>query len=279
MADDPSRQMTDAERLGSPERFGFEWHRYAELRAEYESQFSRWTCLLPPESWRGKSFLDVGCGMGRNSYWPIAWGAARGVAIDMDERSLAAARAVLAELPVEVRRMSAYDIGFENAFDIVFSLGVVHHLAAPAEALRQMTKAATPGGHVLIWVYGYENNEWIVRWFDPLRRHLFSRMPLGLVHLLAHAPTAALWLALRLGLGGNEYFKMIRHFKYPHLRSIVFDQMLPRIANYWRRDEADALMRGAGLEDVRTAWVNEISWCVIGRKALAPSATGVPSSG
>ena len=42
--------------------------------------------------------------------------------------------------------------------------------------------------------------------------------------------------------------------------------MLPKIANHWRRDEVEALMTGAGLEDVQLAWVNEISWAAIGRK-------------
>ena len=31
---------------GSPERFGYEWHNYAELRPEYEEQFRRWTAHL-----------------------------------------------------------------------------------------------------------------------------------------------------------------------------------------------------------------------------------------
>ena len=55
--------------------------------------------------WKGKQFIDVGCGMGRNSYWPMRYGATRGLAIDVDERSLAVARKTLAEFPtVDVRR-------------------------------------------------------------------------------------------------------------------------------------------------------------------------------
>lgn len=38
--------------------------------------------------------------------------------------------------------------------------------------------------------------------------------------------------------------------------SIVFSQALPRIVNYWRRDEVESLLRGAGLFDVRTVPVN-----------------------
>src|ERR1700729_3407436 len=84
---------------GSPDRFGYEWNEYAEMRPEYEEQFRRWTVHLSPEDWRGKKFLDVGCGRGRNSYWPLVLGAASGVAIDVDAPSLAAARRTLAQFP------------------------------------------------------------------------------------------------------------------------------------------------------------------------------------
>jgi SAM-dependent methyltransferase len=219
---------------GSPERFGYEWHNYAELRPEYEAQFRGWTVHLSPEDWRGLEFLDVGCGMGRNSYWPLRYGAAAGTAIDVDARSLAAARRTLANFPAAtVRALSAYDIDMRDRYDIAFSIGVIHHLEFPERAVRAMAEAVKPGGRVLIWVYGRENNEWIVTLLDPLRKALFQ---------------------------------LLRRLSFRHLRSIVFDQMLPRIAHYWPREAAIALLRQAGLEDVRAAWVNEMSWSVIGRR-------------
>ncbi|MBY6266504.1 class I SAM-dependent methyltransferase (plasmid) [Azospirillum sp. 412522] len=256
-----------AVRSGSTDRFGYEWGRYAELKPIYEEQFRRWTPFLTPEDWRGRSFVDVGCGMGRNSHWPMSYGAAGGLAIDLDERSLASARTTLSGHPtIEVRRQSAYDLDERDRFDIAFSIGVIHHLAHPETALANMVRAVKPGGRVAIWVYGRENNGWIVRFADPLRKALFSRLPIGMVHWLSWFPTAVLWLALRLGLDRLEYFRLIRRFDFAHLRSIVFDQMLPKIANYWRRDEVEALMKDAGLQDVRLAWVNEISWAAIGTK-------------
>lgn len=252
---------------GSAERFGYEWDEYAELRPEYEEQFRRWTVLLPPAEWKGRSFLDVGCGMGRNAYWAASWGASEGLAMDIDERSLAAARQTLARFPaVSVATRSAYDIGERDRFDIVFSIGVIHHLADPAAALRNMVDAARPGGRVLIWVYGLENNRWIVIFLNPLRKALFSRLPIGLVHHLSLYPAALLWLALRLGVGRIAYFKLIRTWTFRHLRSVVFDQMLPRIANYWPRAEVEALMRDSGLQQIELSWVNEMSWCALGTK-------------
>src|ERR1700722_12574121 len=76
---------------GSPERFGYSWDLYAQILPEHEEQFRRWTAPLIPDDWRDQTFLDAGCGIGRNSYWPMTYGASGGVAVDVDERTLARA--------------------------------------------------------------------------------------------------------------------------------------------------------------------------------------------
>ncbi|MCG8547987.1 MAG: class I SAM-dependent methyltransferase [Alphaproteobacteria bacterium] len=253
---------------GSPDRFGYSWDSFNDLTADQEEQFRRWTVHLDPaRDWQGKLFLDVGCGAGRNSYWPMTYGAAGGRSIDVDERSLAAARRNLSAYPtVEVAFCSAYDIAETDVYDIVFSIGVIHHLDDPALALRRMVQAAKPGGRVLIWVYGYENMAFYVNVLNPLRKALFSRMPLGFLRLLAHVPTGVLWSLLRLGFTPIEYFRLLRNFSYRHLHHILFDQMLPKIAHYWRRDQVERLMTDAGLHDVKLSWVNEMSWSAVGVK-------------
>jgi SAM-dependent methyltransferase len=254
---------------GSPDRFGFEWQTYPELRQEYEEQFRRWTSPIDTSEWRDRTFIDVGCGMGRNSYWPMTYGASAGVAIDVNEGSLASARRTLSSFPtVSVRHLSAYDIDYRDEFDIAFSIGVIHHLENPQRALEAMVRAVKPGGRVLIWVYGLENNEWIVRLISPMRRLLFSRVPIGLLHWLSWLPATALWLALHLGLGRTEYARQTRQFTFRHLRSIVFDQLLPKIAHYWPRATVATMMADAGLTGVKLVAVNEISWAALGTKPM-----------
>lgn len=255
---------------GSSDRFGYEWGRYAEIKPEYEEQFRRWTPFMTPDDWKGLTFVDVGCGMGRNSYWPMRYGAAGGLSIDLDDRSLASADRNLAAFPtLERRKLSAYDLNERDRFDVAFSIGVVHHIENPALALANMTRAVKPGGRVMIWVYGLENNRWIVYGLTPLRKLLFSRLPISVTHALSWPPSAVLWLLLKMGFGRIAYFNLLRTFDFPHLRSIVFDQMLPSIAHYWSKDEVAALMKGAGLENVELAWVNEMSWAATGRKPAA----------
>ena len=255
---------------GSPERFGYEWAAYSAIMPQYEVQFQHWLPFFKSEDWRGKVFLDVGCGMGRNSYWPMTYGAAGGLAIDVDDRSLEAARANLAPFPtMEVRKLSGYEIDRENAFDIVFSIGVIHHLEWPSRALQRMFAATKPGGRMAIWVYGCENNGWLLWALDPARKLIFSRLPISVVHAISNLPATFLYIALRAGLNQIEYFRLLRTFSYRHLRSIVFDQMLPRTAFYWRKEEVEELMRTTGLVDIELTWVNEMSWAAVGTKAIS----------
>ena len=255
---------------GSPERFGYSWERYGDILPAHEEQFLRWTAPLRRDDWRGKRFLDAGCGIGRNCYWPMTYGAAGGVGCDIEERTLSRARKNLARYSsVEVRRQSIYDLAEENVFDIVFSIGVIHHLEFPDLAVARLVRAAKPGGRVLVWLYGRENNGWIIRFADPVRNALFSRLPLGLVHALSWPATAVLWLALLSGLTRIEYFRLLRRFSFEHLRAIVFDHMIPKIARYYTRDEAIALLNAAGLQEIEAVWVNEMSWAVTGRKPAA----------
>lgn len=266
MKQTPFSAPTDTQH-GSPDRFGYEWANYSEVLVEYEEQFLKWIPFLKPTDWKDISFLDVGCGMGRNSYWPLSYGAKNAIAIDVDERTLASAKATLKNfINAEVRFLSAYDVNYQNQFDLAFSIGVIHHLEFPQKALKGMFESVKPGGRVTIWVYGYENNEWIVHFFNPFRKLFFSKLPISIVHHLSLYPSIFLYLLLRTGIFRLEYLKLLRKFKFAHLRSIVFDQMLPSIANYWTRNQVEQLLVETGLVDVQLQHVNEMSWAAIGTK-------------
>ncbi len=115
--------MNTGIKKGSPDRFGYEWSVYNKILPIYEEQFKRWTTLISEQEWKDMTLLDVGCGTGRNSLWPIKYGAKKVVAIDVDEGSLNSARENLKDFSnAEVKKMSAYDIEYTDHFDISFSI-------------------------------------------------------------------------------------------------------------------------------------------------------------
>jgi SAM-dependent methyltransferase len=254
--------------MSSSHRFGYEWDKYSWVTENYEKQFLNWTSPLTPAEWKGKTVLDVGCGMGRNSLWPLQWGASALTAFDFDERSVERAKETLKAYPnAQVHFESVYDIALNNEFDIAFSIGVIHHLKDPKLALKNMVTALKPGGKLLVWVYGYEGNEWIVRFVDPVRIHITSRLPLPLVHFLSYFCSVPLYAFVKMFKGPSNYFKQLATFDFWHVHSIVFDQLIPDVANYWKQEEVLALVEGLPLSDVTVvAPPNKSGWILTGVK-------------
>ena len=249
--------------MSSERRFGYEWDKYHWLSENYEKQFLNWTSPLSADDWRGKDILDAGCGMGRNSYWPLRWGAKSVTAFDHDERSVARATETLRKFPnAVVLYKSIYDIDWKKDFDIAFSIGVIHHLRDPKTALTRMVDALRPGGRLLVWVYSYEGNEWIVRIVDPIRIHVTSKLPPAMVHFLSYFCSVPLYCFVKIFRGPSEYFRQLATFDFWHIHSIVFDQLIPDVAHYWTRAEVRSLVDGLDLAEVavepppnRSGWI------------------------
>ncbi|WP_315927029.1 TIGR04290 family methyltransferase [Mesorhizobium sp. SP-1A] len=91
-----------------------------------------------PADLSGKTVLDIGCNAGFYSIEMKRRGAARVLGIDFDEAYLAQARfaAEVADVDIELRKLSVYDVGaLGERFDIVLFMGVLYHLRHPLLAL------------------------------------------------------------------------------------------------------------------------------------------------
>jgi SAM-dependent methyltransferase len=256
----------DAPTLDTSHRFGFQWDRNRGLHPHHRDQFIQWIHPIPPEAFQGKDVLDAGCGMGRNTYWAAQLGARSITAIDYSELAVASAREVLASLPgVEVRRQSIYDIQERGAFDLCFSLGVIHHLEHPRRALEGLIETLRPGGQLVVWLYGHEGNALFVRVFELLHP-LLRRVPPRWLHLLAHLLALPLFLLLKLPLGKSPYLEKLASFPYVHVQLIVHDQLVPEVARYYKRAEVEALFAGLDVSSCEIHHNLGYSWTVLCRK-------------
>jgi SAM-dependent methyltransferase len=156
---------------------------------------------------------------------------------------------------------------WEHEFDLAMSIGVIHHLEDPMKALQLMTRSLKPGGTILIWVYSREGNEWIVRYVDPIRKHITSRLPVSLVHLLSYFCSVPLWLFVKLFRGPTRYLRQLASYDFWHIHSIVFDQLIPAVANYWSKEQVSQLFASLGLKkyDVYCP-PNAMGWTAVGIK-------------
>lgn len=135
------------------ERFGFEWLNYPGSLPEDREIFLNET-QLSSEEWRGKKVLDAGCGMGRYSRIAYELGA---TVICLD---LSPALNRLKDLAFSSPRLHLIQGNLmspplrEKSFDILYSIGVLHHTPSAKETFKKLARLVRQGGFLSVWVYG-----------------------------------------------------------------------------------------------------------------------------
>lgn len=258
------------------DRFGAQWNDFDFLTHYYERQFLGWLGPNGPEDFKGKVVLEGGCGKGRHSTLVSSWGAKDVIAIDLGSAVDTAFRNSR-ELPnVHVVQADLFRLPVAPHFvDVAFSVGVLHHTPRPREAFLELVRRVKSGGKMIAWVYGRENNEWIVNLVNPIRQNVTSRLPHRVVFEASKVPAAVLWAVSRgvykplsrgplapLGqrLFYHAYVNVLAEYPFDEVHSIVHDHLTPPIAHYLTREEFEEWFRAAGLVDVRLSWHNENSW-------------------
>ena len=69
-----------------------------------------------------------------------------------------------------------YRVPFKYTFHYAFRVGVLDHIPDPVIGFKSLASKVRPGGHLSVWVYGAENNGWILNLVNPVRERFTSRM-------------------------------------------------------------------------------------------------------
>lgn len=101
------------------------------------------------------SFLDVGCGGGNVALMAAQMAGDNGsiTGIDFDEEiiSLAQQDAVASGMRnISFRAISAYDISYDNEFDVAYARFLLSHLKEPFDVLLKMKNSVKPGGKIIV---------------------------------------------------------------------------------------------------------------------------------
>lgn len=208
-----------------------EWR---EQWSRFENQerflFEEWIKPATLDDFRDKSVLECGCGGGHHSGL-VAAHAREVVAVDLNTVDIARRRnAHLANVTFVEADIASMDLG--RQFDVVFSIGVIHHTDDPERAVANLTRHLKPGGLLIVWVYSREGNGLVAHFVEPARklvlRHLGPRARLALARALCalmYVPVYSLYLLPVQFLPYHEYFANFRRLSYRRNVLNVFDKL------------------------------------------------------
>jgi SAM-dependent methyltransferase len=249
--------------------FGREWNWFAktqldrpdEGRTESRETFAKKTGFTPADL-EGKTVLDVGCGMGRFAEVAASHGA-RVVGVDLSVAVDAASRNLAGFEDAVVIQADVFDLPFRpESFDLIYSIGVLHHTPDTRRAFLSLPRLLRPGGRIAIWVY---SNERPVRYVSSdLLRHLTTRLDHERLLKLCRgaAPLGRLYRT-RFGRYLTPLLPVSQH-PDPEWRVLdTFDWYAPKYQ--WKHDwpEVEGWFAEEGLEDVRR---HEVPVSVSGRR-------------
>jgi len=257
--------------------FGKSWRLWSQIDDDrYRWQFLRWMQPLGPANFADRLVLDMGCGKGRHLRVVAQFGAREVIGVDLSEAVDVAFANTRDIEHAHVVQGDIFHMPMMRDFDLAFSIGVLHHTPDPAGAFAVLADLVRPGGTVACWVYGRENNGWIVRAVDPVRIGLTSRLPSKAVNALSFGLTSALFAGIglvyapleRLGLRPfyAEYLRYLHELGFSETQSIVYDHLIAPTAVYIPRAEVERWFDRADISDRSLTWVQKVSWAGVGQK-------------
>jgi SAM-dependent methyltransferase len=271
--------------------FGWQWLKFDNVNdlATYEAQFLDWVHPIEPAFLADKVVLDAGCGMGRFSLVASEFGARAVLAVDASDAVESARKNARGYPNVHVVQGDILNLPFRRGAEaqvhFAFSIGVLHHMDDPQGGFNALVRHLTREGTVFVWVYGRENNGWVIHVVNPIRSLLTSRLPRRALYVLSWLVTVGLHPVLKLMyrpanaahakgwlrrvLPYNDYLAWLSRFRFAYTHNVVFDHLVAPVAYYLRRQEFEAWFGKAGFELLDLSWRNRNSWRGHGRHARA----------
>lgn len=248
-------------------------------------QFEDWMAPLTRADIEGRSVLELGCGNASLLVHCCAWEPVRLVGVDLGA-SVETARLNVASFP---RAQIVQDdlVSFKSdGFDVVYCIGVLHHLKEPLSGFKSVLRNTRPGGKFHCWVYAREGNAVVIRLVEPIRKivshfpwwvtkycvatplvvpyFVYAKTLSALSRMFSRAvPKLLAWMPL------HDYSLWIAKRGFLFFRHVAFDQLVTPQTAYISRAEIEEWIRQSPEIEQDSTYIicrNGNSWKFGGRK-------------
>jgi SAM-dependent methyltransferase len=248
-----------------------EWYdQWEEFRDDETFLFGDWMSPNTLEDFRDKEVLECGCGGGQHTAL-VAPFARKLVAVDLNTAALARERNK-SSTNVEFLEADIATMDLKRKFDVVFSIGVVHHTNNPDAAVENLKRHVKPGGKLILWVYSKEGNYLVRTFVEPLRKllltHVNRKVVLSisrLITFLMYMPIYSIYLLPARFLPYYDYFVNFRRMSFRRNLLNVFDKLNAPQVDFISKDRFAGWFDPCSFEEVHISSYRNVSWRGSGR--------------
>lgn len=266
-------------------RFSKSWQFFSHIEDYHKEQFSKWISPFTLENFKDKIVFEAGCGKGRHTYIVSNCSPKLLVSSDLGEsifiaveqiRRLKENRENISFLRCDLKDIPLVD----EVFDIVFCVGVLHHIDDYEKAFSEFLRILKKGGKLILWVYGKEGNEVWLKFFNPIRKRFTSKINPYFLRIISFLVSLPIYLLLKLIYGPithwgkkdsflyySTYMGAISRYPFKELFNIVYDHFCPSVAYYFSKNEIVDLLKKFNIEKYELRWHNRNSWTIILEKS------------
>ncbi|MFM1801049.1 MAG: Demethylmenaquinone methyltransferase, partial [Planctomycetota bacterium] len=148
----------------------------------------------------------------------------------------------------------------EEAFDLVYSIGVLDHTPDPRQAFLNLAKCVKPGGRMAVWVYQVQSPK--VEKIMKLHRSIASLLPVRWIERLSRwsvpiggvkrkLMNSRIWIIQKLGLAVHALTIGVSMHPDPEVRACdTLDWYAPEFVSHHTPEEVEGWFREAGFSKV-----------------------------
>jgi SAM-dependent methyltransferase len=217
--------------------FATSWNNLPEGSVYTGDQFDDWMAPLTRKDIEGKTVLELGCGNASLMVHMAEWHPSFLEGVDLGDSVITAETNLAGREHVKVTKDDLVSFTGTKSYDLVYCIGVLHHLQQPEKGFESMIRNTKPGGAFHGWVYAREGNGMIVYVVDPIRK-LASKLPWWVTKYFLATPLVVpyyLYAKLMSVLPRWSFLKMLPLYEYAlwigkrefvFFRHVAFDQLV-----------------------------------------------------
>lgn len=264
--------------LKTADAFATSWNNLPEGSVYTPDQIEDWFAPLQKSDFENKRILELGCGNASIMTHVASWHPSYIEGVDLGDSVLSAEKNLSNYRNWKLVKADLTEYR-SNGFDIVYCIGVIHHLKDLNKGFESLVSNTKSGGRFHAWVYAREGNGVIVYIVDPIRK-IVSRLPWWFTKYFVATPLVAPYfiyakiiskfrnVSIFKKLPLYEYSLWISKREFAFFRHVAFDQLVTPQTRYIPRSTIENWLKDPKIDQASTYIImrNGNSWKFGGKK-------------